>query len=53
MFSAVVNMNSQKRAGDADMKCMDYVILHGLAFFLPGGNVCFTYDKVPLSKDHC
>lgn len=32
---------------------------HGLRYparpglFLPGGNVCFTYDKVPLSTDHC
>lgn len=51
MFTAVVSMNSQEREGGHGKHGLRYRAPHGL--FLPGGNVCFTYDKVPLSTDHC
>lgn len=55
MLTAVVSMNSREGGGVGEgghgAHRLRYPAPHGL--FLPRGNVCFTYDKVPLSTDHC
>lgn len=54
-LTAVVSTNSQERRGGVEwggLRCTRITLTSPRSLFLPGGNVCFTYDKVPLSTDH-